>query len=231
MNSLNSLLLEGNLVKDPVEKRTPQDTIISNFTIAVNRSYKKDDDYVKEVYGYDLAGNIIEIVVTNLGTDTILQLPVSFSVATFVSNMENISVNINPGDTVNYTFGQKAPVLVGTFNLCGMTNLSNDMIPSNDQLCKTTTDIDNKEENKFQLAQNQPNPFTNNTEIVYWIPKSGNVNFMVYNVLGELVFLEEHKNVNNKFSKSYNFTFLNAGIYYYSIEFEGKRLVKKMIVR
>ena len=54
MNSLNSMLLEGNLVKDPVEKRTPQDTIICNFTIAVNRSYKKEDDYVKEVSYFDI---------------------------------------------------------------------------------------------------------------------------------------------------------------------------------
>ena len=54
MNSLNSILLEGNLVKDPVERRTPQDTLICSFTIAVNRSYKKDDDYVKEVSYFDI---------------------------------------------------------------------------------------------------------------------------------------------------------------------------------
>ena len=54
MNSLNSLLVEGNLVKDPVERRTPQDTVVCNFTIAVNRSYKKDDDYVKEVSYFDI---------------------------------------------------------------------------------------------------------------------------------------------------------------------------------
>jgi len=54
MNCLNSILLEGNLVKDPLEKRTPQDTIISSFTIAVNRSYKKSEDYVKEVSYFDI---------------------------------------------------------------------------------------------------------------------------------------------------------------------------------
>lgn len=54
MNSLNSILLEGNLVKDPEERRTPQDTIISSFTVAVNRSYKKADDYVKEVSYFDV---------------------------------------------------------------------------------------------------------------------------------------------------------------------------------
>lgn len=54
MNSLNSVLLEGNLVRDPEESRTPQDTVVSTFTIAVNRSYKKDDDYVKEVSYFDI---------------------------------------------------------------------------------------------------------------------------------------------------------------------------------
>lgn len=54
MNSLNSVLVEGNLVKDPVEKRTPQDTIVCNFTIAVNRTYKKEDDYVQEVSYFDV---------------------------------------------------------------------------------------------------------------------------------------------------------------------------------
>lgn len=54
MNSLNSILLEGNLVKDPVERRTPQDTLICNFTIAVNRTYKKEDDFVKEVSYFDV---------------------------------------------------------------------------------------------------------------------------------------------------------------------------------
>lgn len=54
MNSLNSILVEGNLVKDPVERRTPQDTLICSFTIAVNRSYKKADDYVQEVSYFDV---------------------------------------------------------------------------------------------------------------------------------------------------------------------------------
>lgn len=54
MNNLNSILVEGNLVKDPVERRTPQDTLVCNLTIAVNRTYKRDDDYVKEVSYFDV---------------------------------------------------------------------------------------------------------------------------------------------------------------------------------
>lgn len=50
----STILVEGNLVKDPVERRTPQDTVICGFTIAVNRSYKKADDYVQEVSYFDV---------------------------------------------------------------------------------------------------------------------------------------------------------------------------------
>lgn len=68
MNSLNSVLLEGNLVKDPEERRTSQDTAVSNFTIAVNRSYKKDDDYVKEVSYFDIEvwAGLAEVCVKHL---------------------------------------------------------------------------------------------------------------------------------------------------------------------
>ncbi len=54
MNSLNSILLEGNLVKDPVERTTIQDVVLCNFTIAVNRSFKKGEEYVKEVSYFDV---------------------------------------------------------------------------------------------------------------------------------------------------------------------------------
>jgi single-strand DNA-binding protein len=68
MNSLNSVLLEGNLVRDPEERRTSSDTVICSFCIAVNRSYKKDDDYVKEVSYFDIEvwAGLGEICIKNL---------------------------------------------------------------------------------------------------------------------------------------------------------------------
>lgn len=68
MNNLNSVLIEGNLVKDPEERRTSQDIAVSNFTIGVNRSYKKDDDYVSEVSYFDIEvwAGLAEICVKHL---------------------------------------------------------------------------------------------------------------------------------------------------------------------
>jgi single-strand DNA-binding protein len=49
MNSLNSIILEGNLVKDPEVGTTKTGTPVTVFTIACNRSYKSEDAFVKEV--------------------------------------------------------------------------------------------------------------------------------------------------------------------------------------
>ena len=48
MNALNSILVEGNVVRDPVLKETPRGTPVCSFSIASNRSYKQDDDYEQE---------------------------------------------------------------------------------------------------------------------------------------------------------------------------------------
>ncbi|MBI9108012.1 MAG: single-stranded DNA-binding protein [Spirochaetales bacterium] len=54
MNSINSVIVEGNLVRDPVISETPKGTKVCNFTIASNRFYKQDDEYQKEVSFLDV---------------------------------------------------------------------------------------------------------------------------------------------------------------------------------
>jgi single-strand DNA-binding protein len=44
MNNLNSILLEGNLTRDPVVKTTAKGTTLCTFTVASNRYYKKSND-------------------------------------------------------------------------------------------------------------------------------------------------------------------------------------------
>lgn len=49
MNSLNSILMEGNLTKDPELKTTSKGTKVCTFTVASNRYYKKEDEQQQEV--------------------------------------------------------------------------------------------------------------------------------------------------------------------------------------
>jgi single-strand DNA-binding protein len=42
MNNLNSILIEGNLVRDPLLRSTPKGTQVCTFTLASNRFFKQD---------------------------------------------------------------------------------------------------------------------------------------------------------------------------------------------
>lgn len=54
MKSLNSLIIEGNMVREPVLKSTPNGTPLCTFSIAANRNYKKDNTFVEEVSYFDV---------------------------------------------------------------------------------------------------------------------------------------------------------------------------------
>jgi single-strand DNA-binding protein len=54
MNSLNQILIEGNLVKNPEMKHTPKGTPLCTFAVASNRYYKQNDEFQKEVSFFDI---------------------------------------------------------------------------------------------------------------------------------------------------------------------------------
>ncbi|QOW60977.1 single-stranded DNA-binding protein [Treponema pedis] len=54
MKSLNSLIIEGNMVRQPVLKTTPNGTPLCTFSIAANRNFKKDDTFVQETSYFDV---------------------------------------------------------------------------------------------------------------------------------------------------------------------------------
>ena len=54
MNNLNSILIEGNLVREPIFKSTAKGTPVCSFTIASNRFSKQDSNIEKEVGFFDV---------------------------------------------------------------------------------------------------------------------------------------------------------------------------------
>ena len=54
MNNLNSILIEGNLVRDPLLRATPRGTQVCTFTLASNRFFKQDTGLEKEVGFFDV---------------------------------------------------------------------------------------------------------------------------------------------------------------------------------
>jgi single-strand DNA-binding protein len=54
MNNLNSILIEGNLVRDPLLRSTQKGTQICTMCLASNRFYKQDTGFEKEVSFFDI---------------------------------------------------------------------------------------------------------------------------------------------------------------------------------
>lgn len=54
MNALNSILLEGNLVRDPKLKTTPGGTKVVSFSIASNRFFRDGGNLVGETSYFDV---------------------------------------------------------------------------------------------------------------------------------------------------------------------------------
>lgn len=54
MNQLNSILIEGNLTKDPNFKETTKGTPLCTFAVASNRYYKQGSEMENEVSYFDI---------------------------------------------------------------------------------------------------------------------------------------------------------------------------------
>lgn len=54
MNGLNSLIIEGNMVRDPVIGETSKGTTYCTFTIAANRNFTQNNESTQEVSYFDV---------------------------------------------------------------------------------------------------------------------------------------------------------------------------------
>jgi hypothetical protein len=82
-----------------------------------------------------------------------------------------------------------------------------------------------------ELYQNYPNPFNPTTEIKFALPTASEVKLNVYNINGQIV----SELVNGRIeagihSVNFNATNYNSGMYFYTLEANGTRITKKMIL-
>jgi hypothetical protein len=84
--------------------------------------------------------------------------------------------------------------------------------------------------NGISMSQNIPNPSNGATRIDYSLPTDGEVTFHVYTISGQELFNQVVETTSGKHSIDLNTTSLASGIYFYSMEFKGQRIVKRMSV-
>lgn len=83
----------------------------------------------------------------------------------------------------------------------------------------------------YSLEQNYPNPFNPKTKFSFDIPKSGNVSLKVYDLSGKVIeTMMEGYRFAGKYTAEFDGGKLASGVYFYSLEAEGFRQTKKMIL-
>jgi hypothetical protein len=85
--------------------------------------------------------------------------------------------------------------------------------------------------NIFTLGQNIPNPATNSTRIDYSVPEAGEVMFHVHSISGQLLYSQTIDTKRGTNSIELNTSTFAAGVYFYSMEYKGQRLVRQLIIK
>ncbi len=187
---------------------------------------------MQTVYGMDTT---IAVWIKNYGKDTIKSTEVEYTAGTIVGPTETWTGILAPGDSMLYIFNSKFNhPYVGYFYFLVYTKLSGDGYMQNDTikiiLESYFSDIDENTLEGFTLEQNIPNPTSGRSIIYYSIPSAGEVNFEVLNKLGQRFYHQRMSVSQGKHEIELDLEQLSSGIYYYYIEFEGKRLVRKMMI-
>jgi hypothetical protein len=178
----------------------------------------------------------VKVRIKNLGIDPVSEIPLSYTVGGVIGATETWTGGpLASGQEVDYTFTTPYKYdYLGFYYLCVYTSLSNDGYRKNDTVCEKIeekyTGIGELDENGIGLSQSIPNPANDKTQIVYYIPKPGMVGFKLVSALGQDMYVSEGKETIGQHKIDLNTSKLPSGVYYYYIEFEGKRLVRKMII-
>lgn len=180
----------------------------------------------------------VKVIIKNYGLDTIH----SFEAGFYIKNITNITkeivngVNLPPGDTLIYTFNKYLQFPIGLFfipEICIKTILSDDCNSSNDEKCVVLIiDGINNNENQvvFSLEQSIPNPSNGFAKIPYELLNNGDIKFEITDITGKKLVSKTEKKTAGKHYFEIDLSCFEAGIYYYSLEIEGYRKTRKLII-
>ena len=157
-----------------------------------------------------------------------------------------LTENIAPmyfGENRNYTFKQqyrvprlsvngaqatyKVTVYMGALD--GDIDLTNDTA-SVEACVKGGVGIEEVVADRWSVGQSVPNPAMELTRIPYSIPEGGALTLRIMGMNGQVLYREEIVAEAGSGDIRVNLSDFAAGVYYYSVEYRGERIVKKMNV-
>ena len=151
---------------------------------------------------------------------------------------ENIShMAVNETSKLNFTMTYKVPNYTGKYSLKAYVEaFDGDSIQSNDTLSKEfacyrdSVGIHEVTELDWSLGQNIPNPATEITAIPFTLPQEGQVRLSVMTANGQVIYRQEIQGEADSNRLELNTGGWASGLYYYTMEFRGQRITRKMTV-
>ncbi len=146
---------------------------------------------------------------------------------------ETIST-INADDYAEVEFVPFTVPSVASFTVHAYLVGNSDVNPANDTAAPVTkcTDlgIADADVNGMSMSQNIPNPAKGKTSVTYIVPEDGKVMFNIMTVTGQILYIEEVSAMAGANRIEFNTESMASGIYFYSMTFNGQRIVKKMTI-
>jgi hypothetical protein len=160
------------------------------------------------------------------------------SANTVYAEFTELVTNIAAGNT-NMTLhtAYRVPNFNGTYEVMvyvehvnGEMNTSNDTVTVKACAVKNEVSVADMGEDTYRLDQNIPNPATLRTTIPFHLPQAAEVTLSVLGMNGQVLLVREISASAGSNSYELDVNGLPSGIYYYSMEYKGQRLVRKMSV-
>ena len=155
-----------------------------------------------------------------------------------VSYAPNQEVNLTAGDVVlEITIKTDKDGLSSSFITTNASEFISEAYDQQLEVMDLTINSRSKEKSNptsplnYELAQNNPNPFSAKTQVEFKLPQAQNVEFMIYDMNGKVVFRSEKFYQAGSNSLTINKSDLShAGIYYLQMNAEGFTDTKKMVL-
>jgi hypothetical protein len=141
----------------------------------------------------------------------------------------NIFIDSIPKDP--FSFYEGDPSNFATFTMVRDTILRNNTTKLVVRINYIEVDVPTVQSSELVLMQNYPNPFRGTTTIPFSLPNSADVRLFVVDALGHIVYSNERFYMAGEQSVTIDLGHLPSGAYYYGIEVDGQRQMRKMIMR
>ena len=175
--------------------------------------------------------------IRNFGSAVQSSIPVKYSFSPLSPvHTDTWTGVLNPGDSADFTLSQLFLPASGLQQLCAETNLTGDVVTANNKTCKNyvgvaCTSVEDEEMLEFSVGTLIPNPASINTVIPVRIPASGQVKCTVHDPVGRVYYEGQSFRQAGSFQIFLDVTQYASGVYYYSVEYQGQRITRKLVVR